>query len=412
LGCSLDGGVPRRYLFGQEQAGRAIVKHSIAAAALLMCAAGNAAAADHIKIGLMTAFSGPLGVTGAEVQRGAELALLELGGKLGGLPATIVPMDDQTNPSIAVANASKLIDQEHVDFVTGLTPSNVLLAVAQPYIEAKTFMIGALAGPSQLAGKQCNPYVFVVSFQNDEWDEALGNYMNDKGMKRVFFMGMDYQAGWDHVAGARRTFKGTAAGQIFTPLSQLDFAAELAQVREAKPDAVFVLYAGALAVAYVKQYAQAGLQGQIPLLATDALSNELTFAAQGDAALGITLATSWSYDLDNAANKRFVASFVAKYGRRPTLFSAFQYDAMMLMDAAVRDVGGKIEDKDALHAALRKADFHSVRGDFKFNNNQFPIQNIYVEHVVKDTEGQLKLALSGQIAEAYQDSYHQECPMK
>jgi branched-chain amino acid transport system substrate-binding protein len=384
----------------------------ILAAAACVVFAANAWAADSVKLGFMASLSGPLGLTGGEMQRGLDIALAEFGGKLGGLPVKLTTFDDKAQPAAAVQGAAKFVDEDQVDLVTGFGASNTFLAAVKPLIDAKITMIGGLPGPSPLAGKDCNPYVFVSSFQNDQWDEGAGEYMNDKGYKRVYFMGLDYQAGYDHIAGAQRTFKGETVGKVFTPITQLDFAAELAQLRAAKPDAVFVFYVGAPAIAFVKQYAQAGLQSQIPLLATDAIADELTFPAQGDAALGITFATNWSPDFDNAANKAFVAAFSAKYGRRPTIFAALEYDAMRLMDQAIREIGGKIEDKQALHAALRKADFQSIRGPFKFNNNQFPIQNIYMEHVVKNAQGQLEVGFLAKASDMLQDPYHAECPMK
>src|SRR5262249_30835142 len=169
---------------------------------------------------------------------------------------------------------------------------------------------------------------------------------------------------------------------------------------------------GAGGVAFVKQYAQAGLQGQIPLYSEDPVANPLTFPAQGDAALGLIVGTNWSEELDNPANKRFVSTFTKKYGRTPATFAALGYDAMKLIDSAVKAVGGKIENKDAVRAALRQAKFESVRGSFKFNNNQFPIQNLYIVHVEKDAKGDLHSVLKDTAAKDWQDPYHQESPIK
>src|SRR5262249_24229204 len=253
---------------------------------------------------------------------------------------------------------------------------------------------------------------FFVSFSNDDWPAAVGKYMTDKGVKSAFFLGADYQAGYEHVGAAIRYFKGKAIGPVYTPLTQLDFAPEIARIRAEKPDAVFAFLVGAGGVAFVKQYAQAGLQHQLPFYTEDPVANPLTFPAQGDAALGVIMGTNWTADLDNAANKKFVASFTAKYNRLPATFAALGYDAIKLIDSAVTEVGGKIENKDAVRAALRKANFQSVRGAFKFNNNQFPIQNLYIMEVKKDENGNLKAALKDTAINDWQDPYHQECPMK
>jgi branched-chain amino acid transport system substrate-binding protein len=379
---------------------------------MLLALGATAQAADQVKLGFMTALSGPISPAGNEAKRGADLALEELGNKLGGLPVKYTVVDDKTNPAEAVQGASKLIDEAKVDFVTGFSGSNTMIPVWKTFSDAGVFAIGALAGPLQFAGKECVPNGFVASFSNDDWPAAIGKYMSEKGVKSAFFLGADYQAGYEHVGAAMRYFKGKAIGPVYTPLTQLDFAPEIARIRAEKPDAVFAFLVGAGGVAFVKQYAQAGLKGQIPLYSEDPVANPLTFPAQGDAAVGIIMSTNWTADLDNAANKKFVSSFVAKYNREPATFAALAYDSVKLIDAAVRDVGGKIENKDAIRAALQKANFQSVRGPFKFNNNHYPIQNLYVMEAKKDDKGVIKAVLKDTAERDWQDPYHQECPMK
>jgi branched-chain amino acid transport system substrate-binding protein len=379
---------------------------------LLLVPGAATQAADQVKLGFMTPLSGPISPAGTEARRGADLALEELGNKLGGLPVKYTVVDDKTNPAEAVQGASKLIDEAKVDFVTGFSASNTMIPVWKTFSDAGVFAISALAGPLQFAGKECLPNGFVASFSNDDWPAAVGKYMSDKGVKSAFFVGADYQAGYEHVGAAMKYFKGKAIGPTYAPLSQLDFAPEMARIRAEKPDAVFAFLVGAGGVAFVKQYAQAGLQKQIPFYAEDPVANPLTFPAQGDAAVGIIMGTNWTADLDNPANKKFVSSFVTKYGRVPATFAALAYDSVKLIDAAVRDAGGKVEDKDAVRAALRKANFQSVRGPFKFNNNHYPIQNLYIMEVKKDEKGNLVAALKDTAAKDWQDPYHQDCPMK
>lgn len=382
------------------------------AGTMLAAVCGGAQAADQIKLGLMTPLSGPISPAGAETKRGVDLALEELGNKLGGLPVKYTVVDDKTNPAEAVQGASKLIDDAKVDFVTGFSSSNTMIPVWKTFNDAGVFAIGALAGPLQFAGKDCVQNGFVVSFSNDDWPAAVGKYMSDKGVKSAFFVGADYQAGYEHVGAAMKYFKGKAVGPVYTPLTQLDFAPEMARIRAEKPDAVFAFLVGAGGVAFVKQYAQAGLQNQIPFYTEDPVANPLTFPAQGDAAVGLIMGTNWTADLDNPANKKFVAAFTAKYNRLPATFAALGYDSVKLIDSAVKEVGGKIENKDAVRAALRKANFQSVRGSFKFNNNHFPIQNLYIMEVKKDEKGNLKAVLKDTAIKDWQDPYHQECPMK
>lgn len=379
---------------------------------MLLAAADRARAAEVVRLGFMGSLSGPLGIVGDETKRGMDVALAELGNKLGGVPVKLTVVDDKAVPAEAVEGASRLIDEDHVDIVTGMNVSNTFLASAPSFIAAKTFIVGAVAGPREYAGKSCNPYVFVTSFQNDDWPMVMGTYMNEHGYKNVFFIGLDYQAGWEQIGGARRTYKGHVAGQIFTPISQLDFAAEIAQIRAANPDAVFSFEVGSPGIGFVRQYAQAGLQGKIPLLGVDATSTELQWPAQGDAALGITVTTSWSASLDNPQNQRFVREFRAKYGRNPAIFAALQYDAIKMINAAITKIGGHIENKAAFHAALRNVSFPSIRGRFRFDNNQYPIQDIYVEQVQKDAKGKMELAVKERAAHDWRDYYHSQCPMK
>lgn len=386
-----------------------MIRRTLMLIVMLALCGGPARAADHIKLGYMVSLSGVFAIVGSEQQRGLTVALDELGNKLGGVPITLYTVDDKGSPPEAVQVASKLTDEDKVDIVTGMMNSATAIATMKQYENAGVFIVSALAGPLQYAGKECHPNAFFVSFANDEWDTALGKYMNEHGVKSSYMMGADYQAGWEKLAGAKRTFKGKVFGPVFTPINQLDFSAELAQVRAANPDSMFVFYPGALGIAFLKQYAQSGLKAKI--YSEDTMASELSFPAEGASALGVIQSTSWNAELDNPANKKFVAEFVKKYGRRPAIFAALQYDAIMLLNSAVAAVHGKIEDKDAFRAALMKADFHSVRGPFKFNNNHFPIQNIYVTEVEKDGQGGMKLALKGTAATNWQDDYHQQCPM-
>jgi branched-chain amino acid transport system substrate-binding protein len=388
------------------------MRRTALASTMLLALGASTQAADQVKLGFMSALSGPISPAGAEAKRGTDLALEELGNKLGGLPVKYTVVDDKTNPAEAVQGASKLIDDAKVDFVTGFSGSNTMIPVWKTFSDAGVFAIGALAGPLQFAGKECVPNGFVASFSNDDWPAAVGKYMSDKGVKSAFFIGADYQAGYEHVGAAMKYFKGKAIGPVYTPLTQLDFAPEIARIRAEKPEAVFAFLVGAGGIALVKQYAQAGLQNQIPLYSEDPVANPLTFPAQGDAALGIIMSTNWTADLDNAANKKFVASFVAKYNREPATFAALAYDSVKLIDSAVKEVGGKIENKDAVRAALRKANFQSVRGSFKFNNNHYPIQDLYIMEVKKDAKGGLRAALKDVAVKDWQDPYHQDCPMK
>ena len=369
-------------------------------------------AAEKIVVGAMLDVSGPFAVLGSDMRKATDLAIEHLGGKLGGVPLEVVHADDKSNPGTAVQLATKLVERNKVHMITGLMSSGVMMAVYKPIVDAGVFIVGSNAGPSPLAGAKCHPNVFVTSWQNDTLDEAMGQYMVDQGVKGLYLMGLDYQAGWDHIAGAKRFYKGKIVKEVYTPFKQFDFSAELAQMRAARPDGVFVFYAGRSGVAYVKQFAQAGLQGKIRLFSGLWIADTIVFKALADTAVGIVVSSHWLSSLDNAANKKFVSGFRAKFNQTPTMFAQQQYDAFMIMDAAVRAVGGNVEDKDKFRSALRNVKFDSTRGKFRFNHNHFPVQDYYIAEVVKGADGKLGHKVIATALRDHADSYHQKCAMK
>ena len=356
-------------------------------AALLPASAAFAQQADRIRIGFMTTLSGPIATLGKEQEMGLDLALKQLGGKIGGIPVEVFKEDSRMAPDTAVQAATKLVERNRIDFLTGTMLSNQLLAIVKPVTDSGAIILSGIGGPSELAGAGCNPNVFVVSWENNTPSEAVGKIMTDTGRKRGFFVAQNYVTGKEHVSGAKQFFKGTVAGEAYPERNSMDFAAEMSQIRASNPDAVYVFMPGAQGIAFMKQYAAAGLAKDIPLYSGSWLADEHSYAALGDLALGTNLASPWFVGLDNPANKAFVEAFRKEYGRNPVFYAAFVYDSIMLLDSAVRAVKGNLTNKEALRAALRKADFKSTRGDFRFNTNQFPIQNFYTGKVVKDGSG-------------------------
>ncbi len=385
----------------------------IASAAILLAAGPTFAQQKSIKIGFVSTFSGPVAVIGNNMRDLFELALDHMGRKMAGLPVEVIYEDDGFKPEVGKQKTEKLIESDHVDFIVGYIWSNVMLASLKPAVDSKTFIISANAGPSQIAGELCSPYFFSTSWQNDQTPEAMGLYMNQKGVKSVFLIGPNYAAGKDMLAGVGHTFKGKVIGQELTTWpSQLDFSAELAKAKAANPDAIFVFYPGKAGVQFLAQYAQAGLKGKIPLYTAFTI-DELSLPLQKDLALGVPGAQEWVNDLPNAANKKFVADFEKKYpGKKPSFYGAQSYDAANLINSAVVATKGKLSDKAAVQKALEKADFKSVRGGFKYGNNHFPIQNYYLQDVVKDAKGDYVLKTVATIIKDSQDDFHGKCPMK
>ena len=383
-------------------------------AGALVVAFGQAAiAADTIKIGFVNTFSGPTASIGIDARNSFELALDHLGRKMADKLVEVIYEDDQQKPDVGKQKTEKLIVADHVDFLVGYNWSNVLLASLKPAVDSKTFLIGANAGPSQLAGELCSPYVFLISFQNDQTPAAMSLYMSQKGIKSVFLIGPNYAAGKDRLASFKNTFKGQVLGEEYTVWpTQLDFSAELSKARNSKAEAIFAFFPGAAGVQFLNQYVQAGLKNQMPLF-TDGTIDELSLPLQKDNALGILGAIQWVNDLPNDENKRFVSDYRKKHpGLRPSAYGAQAYDVALLINSAVVAVKGDLTQKDAMRAEMEKVNFKSVRGPFKFGNNHVPIQNFYLQDVVKDADGALSLKTVATIAKDDQDRYHDKCPMK
>lgn len=371
----------------------------------------GAHAQEPIKIGFISTFSGPQGVLGRELLEGFKLGLESTGGKLGGRPVELIQADDQGKPDAGRQAADRLVERDGVHIITGINFSNVMLAVAKPALDAGTFVYSINAGPSQYAGQLCNPNYFNVSFQNDTPSEAMGIYLTDKGVKRVYLMAPNYPAGRDFLSGFKRTFKGDIVGEVYTAFGQLDYAAEIAQLRAAKPEAVFFFYPGGMGINFVKQYAQAGLKADIPLYGPPFSLDQTVLPAMGDAAVGAYASTFWSESFDNPASQKFVADFEAAYNRIPSPSAAQAYDGARLLDAALTSIDGKIEDKDAFRKALETVSFDSVRPGFRLNTNHHPIQNFYLTQIEKDAKGRPVMALREPIVEQHPDSFVDRCKM-
>lgn len=382
---------------------------SLTLASLLIA---GAASADTLDVGLIFSLSGPGAVLGSEMQKGADLALEVSGGKLGGQETRFIYEDDQRKPDLGKTAAEKLTRSEKVDFIIGPSFSNVMMAVHTPIVRSNTILISPNPAPADLAGASCNENYFAVPFQNDQPSEALGTYMNDKGITKVFVVVPNYQAGKDVVDGFKRTFKGEIVSEIYTGLEQNDFSAEMTEIKSKAPEAVLAFMPGGLGVQFVKQYDQAGLKPAADLYTIFTVFNGVSLEAIGAAADGVYSVDQWTYDLDNAANKEFVEAFKAKYGTLPSNFAAMAYDSVRLIDGAVTKAGG-IADMDAVRKAMKEASFTSVRGDFAFNTNQHPIHSMYLAKVAQDeAAGGLAVRRESVIVEKMVDSFAADCSME
>lgn len=377
----------------------------------LACASGFAQNDATVKVGFLSTLSGPGAGLGVDIRDGFQLAVKLSGGKFSGKSVDVIVADDQASPDVGRQTADRLVKRDKVDFMTGIVFSNVMLAVGAPTFQSKTFYISANAGPSQFAGEQCNPYFFSASYQNDNMHEAVGKVVTDKGFKKVALIAPNYPAGKDAIAGFKRFFKGEVASETYTTLNQLDYGTELSKLRATKPDAVYIFLPGGMGINFIKQFVGAGLSNDIILFGPGFSGDEDVIKAVGDSMLGMFNTSQWGHDMENAANKKFVAEFEKAYGRLPTLYAAQGYDAARLIEAAVRDSKGNLEDKAAVRKALEAAKFDSVRGAFKFNTNHFPIQDYYLRVIIKDAKGRVTNRTLGTVFKAHSDAYAASCKM-
>ena len=374
----------------------------------LVLGSALAAHAEDIKVGIALDISGPFSALGAEARDGFDLAIDKLGGKLGGQPAEFLKTDFGGSPEQANQLVARYLQREKITFFTGPIGSNAALAVGPALFAAKVPYLSSNPGPSAYAGEKCSPW-FFAQYQNDTYDEAAGKVANEKGYRNVVLIAPNYPAGKDHLNGFKRLYSGAVKDEIYTRLGQTDYAAEIAQIRSAQPDAVFFFLPGGMGINFVKQFVGGGLK-DIPLIAPGFSADEDVIQAVGEPMLGVLNTAHWTHDLDIPANVEFVAAFRNKYdGRYPSVYAAMAYDSLMAMDAAVRDVAGKVEDREALLQALRKPSFKSVRGDFKYGVNNFPVQNYYLREVGKDAQGRLTNKLIGTTLEQHQDAYVGAC---
>lgn len=381
----------------------------LAALILILAPLGGALAAEKVKVGFISTFSGGVGVIGEDMRNAFELALEHLGGKIGGLETEVIYEDDTFKPDVGKQKTEKLVKSDRVQFVTGFIWSHVLMASYNSAAGKGPFLISANAGPSPIAGKRCHEDFFSTSWQNDQTPMAMGEVLNQNGTSSVYLMAPNYAAGKNMMAGFKRTFKGKIVGEDMTKFpSQVDFSAELAKIRAAQPGAVFVFYPGKFGAQFFKQYQQAGLHGKIPLYSVFTV-DAISAPRLKDLAVGSLMTQTWSPDLDNAANKKFVGDFKKKYGHYPSFYGAQSYDAALLMDSAVRAVGGNLNDKDGLRKALKAAKFSSVRGNFRFGNNGMPIQDFYLRKTVKNSAGEYTFETVNTVLKDHQDPYASEC---
>jgi len=381
------------------------------AAATAMAFAPASFAQQKIKIGFITTLSGPAGVIGKHMKDSVDLAIEHLGGRMGGVPVEVIYGDDQFKPDVGVQVAEEMLKKHQVDIMAGIIWSNVMMAVVPVVTGSGKVMVGTNAGASPLAGKDCNEAYFSTSWNNDQSPEAMGKFLQEQGVKDLYVLAPNYQAGKDMVAGLKRFYKGNIVEEIYTKPGQQDYQAEITQLRSRNPKAVFAFYPGGMGIQFVRQYVQAGLRDQIPLYSVFTV-DETTLPALKESAVGQYEARFWSPDMDVPASRRYVADFEKKFGYTPSFYGAQSYDGIMLIDSAVRANKGSLKDRKGVIAAMRKADYQSIRGPFKFNVNHHPIQDFFLLQAVKGGKNGARMEIKRKVFDDHKDSYYQDCKMK
>ncbi|MDR6266072.1 ABC transporter substrate-binding protein [Roseobacter sp. N2S] len=367
-----------------------------------LAALSTASFADPLKVGMITTLSGGGAGLGIDARDGFMLAVKQS----GNTDIEVVIEDDQRKPDVAVQLADKMIQSDKVDVMTGIIWSNLAMAVIPSVTAQGKFYLSPNAGPSALAGKGCHPNYFNVAWQNDNLHEAAGAYATSEGYKNSFILAPNYPAGVDALTGYKSQYKGELSGELLTKLGQTDYASEIAQIRASGADSVFFFLPGGMGISFLKQYADSGIG--LPVVGPAFSFDQGILQAVGDAALGVRNTSQWSKDLDNAANKAFVETFQAEYGRLPSLYASQGFDTANLLLSAMSKAS--VSDADAFRAALEEADFASTRGAFKFGNNHHPIQDIYVREVIK--EGDIYTnKIVGVALKDHADVYAADCKM-
>lgn len=388
-----------------------MIKLRLAVACLALVGVSSLATAEEVvKIGYASTLSGPTAAIGGDIKDGFDLFLKSKDGKLGNLKAEVIVTDNGLKVDAEKQNVNRLLKREKVDFMTGGVFGAMYMPVLPEILASETFYLAPNSGLKDYAGAKCSPYLFTVGFQNEDHSPGMAKYMNGANFKSIYLVAAAGPGGREVLDGFKRHYKG-AYEEMFTKLGQVDYAAEIATIRAAKPDAIFTFLPGGMGISFMKQYVSAGLNKDIPVYMPGYNADEDSLKSLGEVLLGTLNTSHWAHDLDNAANKKFVEAFTANYKRLPSMYAAQGYDVAQLIDSAVKAVKGNLSDKAAVRKALEAADFESVRGHFEFNKNHMPIHDIYMREVVKNDAGIVTNRTIAKVVEKQKDPFVGDCNM-
>jgi branched-chain amino acid transport system substrate-binding protein len=366
----------------------------------------------NIVIGVIATLSGPGAIAGQDLVDGFTIAMRHLGGRFANQEVRVVVNDDRGSPDIALQAVRRMLEREKVDIVlTGVSQAS-LMAIVGPLETSRVFVLNLDTAPAALAGPECSPWLFDLGTPAEGVHEAAGLYFTNEKVRRLVVVGPDSPITADAVAALKRTFTGEVVATLMPRHGATTYPGEIAQLRRLRPDAVYTLLTGGMGVDFVREYDAAGLKAEMPLAGSWLSFERPMLPAMAEAASDVPNIGPWSFDLDTPQNRRLVTDFDAEYGRSATSWVAEGYDAGLLLDAALKTTNGRTSDADALRAALRRAEFPSVRGAFRFNSNHFPVVNLYLRRVGRDAKGRANSELKGVLLKDWRDHQAARCPMR
>ena len=361
--------------------------------ALAAAGIGAANAADKVKVGLMLPYTGTYAALGTAITNGFKQFVDENGGKLGGREVEYFTVDDESNPAKATENAKKLVSRDKVDVLVGTVHSGVALAMAKVARDTKTLMIVPNAGANELTGPLCSPYVFRSSFSAWQPSYAMGEALAKKGIKNVATVTWKYSFGEESVAGFKEAFEkggGKLVKEMTLPFPNDEFQPFLTEIASAKPDAVFVFFAGAGAAKFVADYAAAGLKNSIPLYGPGFLTDG-NLGAMGGAGEGLLTTLHYADGLTNAKDAAFRTKYAQTYKLQPDVYAVQGYDAAQMYEAGLKAAGGDPEKKEDVIKGMESAKIDSPRGAFTLSKAHNPVQDIYMRQVKGDQNVMLEV---------------------
>ncbi|WP_142849734.1 ABC transporter substrate-binding protein [Telmatospirillum sp. J64-1] len=368
---------------------------------------------DHmVIIGFVSGLGGTSGIYSQDIYDGLRLGLRQLQDRLGGMDAELIAADDRSDPEVAAQAVRRLIERDAADIIVAGGDPATLPAILEVAAAYERFVLVANHVSEEVAGEGCNPFLFGMLGRIGAADEIMGRFLQGQGYRNVYLLAPDNVRGETHLAAFRRGYTGDLADTVVTRRGQMEFGQELRALRQANPEAVYTVHGGGQAVELVRQYYRAGLRDILPLFGTWTTFDRTTLPAMGDAALDIYDLGPWARNLEYPSNQKFITDFESQYSRLPSSMAAVGYDTAMLIETAVRSINGQMRNVEAFRTALRRADFASVRGNFRFDSNHQPVQDWYLRQVVRNEQGKIVNEMRSVVAAGWRDPQAERCALR